>query len=283
MTAKEQSENLEGWKKSALYWDKYRGLIAQMFAPLTSGLVEEAGIRSGQRVLDIGGGGGEPSLTISPIVGQKGSVMYTDPVAAMVETARSEANKQGLTNISFTQCSGDDLPFPDRTFDVAVGRLSAMFFADPSAAVRQALRVVVENGTVSFVVWCSKATNPFFSAITDLLEEYLATDVDDGDTPDPFRFAAPGELAAIMKSAGATDVTERLLAFHVEAAISFEQFWQLRTEMSQSLREKTATLSTSQLAKLKQASADAAQRYFVKGKMNFPAEALIVTGRATHS
>ncbi|MFL6515258.1 MAG: class I SAM-dependent methyltransferase [Chthoniobacterales bacterium] len=283
MSAKEQSENMEGWKQSAQYWDKYRPLIAQMFAPLTSLLVEEARIRSGQRVLDIGGGGGEPSLTISRIVGEKGSVMYTDPIAEMLETARNEANELGLTNISFTQCSGDDLPFADRTFDVAVGRLSAMFFADPAAALRQALRVVVDGGRVSFVVWGSEAANPFFSAITDLVEECVGPHADASDAPDPFRFAVPGKLAEILKGAGATDVIERHLAFPVEAAISFDQFWQLRTEMSQTLREKTAALTAAQLAAVKRASADAARPYFVNGKMSFPAEAFAVTGRTAHS
>jgi len=71
----------------------------------------------------------------------------------MVETAQAEAGSRGLTNIHFKQCSGDDLPFANRTFDVAVGRLSAMFFVDPITAVREALRVIREDGYVSFVVW----------------------------------------------------------------------------------------------------------------------------------
>ena len=48
MTPEEQNKALDTWQTSARYWDKYRGLIEQMFAPLTSGLVEEARIGSGQ-------------------------------------------------------------------------------------------------------------------------------------------------------------------------------------------------------------------------------------------
>ncbi len=110
MNPGEQKKALDAWETSARYWDKYRALIAQMFAPLTSGLLEEARIGIGQNVLDIGGGSGEPSLTISCIVGPTGSVMYTDPVAGMVETAQAEAGRRGLTNIQFRQCSADDLP-----------------------------------------------------------------------------------------------------------------------------------------------------------------------------
>ena len=153
MTPEEQNKTLDAWQTSARYWDKYRVLIAQMFAPLTSGLVEEARIGIGQKVLDISGGSGEPSLTISRIVGPTGSGMYTDPVAGMVETTQEEAGRRGLTNIHFRQCSADDLPFADRTFDTAVGGLSAMVFVDPVAAMRGALRVIRQDGYVSFVVW----------------------------------------------------------------------------------------------------------------------------------
>ena len=254
-------------------------LIAQMFAPLTSGLVEEARIRIGQKVLDIGGGSGEPSFAISGIIGPTGSVMYTDPVAGMVETAQAEAGRRALTNIHFRQCSADDLPFADRTFDVAVSRLSAMFFSDPITGVREALRVILGDGYVSFVVWGPKEANPFFSTVTDVIDRFVELPRQDPDAPDAFRFAVPGKLARILENAGAENVIERQLNFQIEAAIAFEQFWQLRTEMSETLREKMAGLTPAQLPTIKQAAADAAQRYFVSGKMSFPAEALIVSGR----
>src|SRR5256886_8678584 len=120
MNREEQNKTLDAWQISAQYWDKYRTLIAQTFAPLTAGLIEEPRIGVGQKVLDIGGGSGEPSLTISEIVGPTGSVMYTDPVAGMVETAQAEAGRRRLINIHFRQYSADDLPFEDRAFDVAV-------------------------------------------------------------------------------------------------------------------------------------------------------------------
>ena len=279
MTPEEQNKALDSWQTSARYWDKYRVLIEQMFAPLTSGLIEEARMGIGQTVLDIGGGSGEPSLTISSIVGPTGSVMYTDPAAGMVESAQAEAHRRGLTNIRFRQCSADDLPFPDRTFDVAVGRLSAMFFVDPVKAVREALRVILQGGYVSFVVWGPKEANPFFSVIADVIDRFVEGPPEDSGARDVFRFAVPGELAGILQQAGAKNVVERRLDFQIEAAVSFGQFWQLRTEMSGTLRENMARLAPAQLPTVKQAVADAARRYFVSRTMNFPAEALIVSGR----
>ena len=274
-----RNKALHAWQTSARYWDKYRVLVTQMFAPLTSGLVEEAQIGIGQKVLDIGGGSGEPSLTISRIVGPIGSVMYTDPVAGMLESAQAEAARRGVTNIHFRECSANDLPFEACTFDVAVGRLSAMFFADPAAAVQEALRVVLKDGCLAFAVWGPKEANPFFSTITDVIDRFVEIPPQDPDAPDAFRFAVPGKLAGILEQADAKNVIERRLNFQIEAAISFEQFWQLRTEMSETLREKMARLMPAQLPTVKQAVADAARRYFASGTMSFPAEALIVSGR----
>jgi ubiquinone/menaquinone biosynthesis C-methylase UbiE len=156
----------------------------------------------------------------------------------MLESAQAETGRQGLPNIYFRQCPANDLPFADCMFDVAVGRLSAMFFADPATAVREALRVVLKDGCVAFAVWGSEEANPFFSTITDVIDQFLENPPEDSDTPDAFRFAVPGKLAGILEQADAKNVIERQLNFQIEAAISFEQFWQLRTEMSETLREK---------------------------------------------
>src|SRR5262249_11768571 len=145
--------------------------------------------------------------------------------------------------------------------------------------VRQALRVVREDGCVVFVVWGPKEANPFFSSITDVIDQFVEVPPQDSDAPDTFRFSDPGKLAGILEQADAKNVIERQLSFQIEAAISFDQFWQLRTQMSETLREKVAKLTPPQLPNVKQTVAEAARRYFANGTMSFPAEALIVSGR----
>ena len=112
-----------------------------------------------------------------------------------------------------------------------------------------------------------------------MVDRFVESPPHDPDAPDAFRFAAPRKLAGIMENAGAKDVMERRLNFEIKAPISFEQFWQLRTEMSGTLREKMAGIAAAQLPTIKQAVVDAARRYFESGTMSFPAEALIVSGR----
>src|SRR6185369_9813887 len=137
---------LDAWRESATYWTKYSDTIHQMFMPLTRALIERAGIHKGQTVLDVAGGAGEPSLTIAGVVGPEGSVTCTDGVAQMVEAARAEAQRRGITNVQFRQCVADSLPFADSSFDVVVSRLGVMLFPDPLGAMHEMLRVLKPGG-----------------------------------------------------------------------------------------------------------------------------------------
>ena len=136
--------------------------------------------------------------------------------------------------------------------------------------------MIRNDGYVAFAVWSVEEANPFFSTVNDVVDRFVEPAEADPDAPDAFRFASRGKLAGILEKAGAENVTERQLNFQIEAPISFEQFWQLRTEMSETLRKHGRPHACS-VASRKQAAADAAQD-ILGGKMNFPAEALIVTG-----
>ena len=71
-------ETLQEWRETARYWKKHSATIRAMFAPLTRALIADSGIETGQLVLDVAGGTGEPALTIAATVGPTGSVMWID-------------------------------------------------------------------------------------------------------------------------------------------------------------------------------------------------------------
>jgi ubiquinone/menaquinone biosynthesis C-methylase UbiE len=278
MTTNNASEVLAAWETSSQYWNKHQALIEQMYAPLSRVLIEEARIVSGQAVLDVGGGSGEPSLTIASVVGSSGSVTYTDPAAGMVKAAREEAQRRGLGSIEFHQCPAEQLPFADGSFDAVVSRLSSMFFPDVVTGLREMLRVVKPNSRVSCLVWSGREANPFFSVVTEVLDRFVPADVEEEDAQAAFRFAALGKLAKLLEEAGATSVTERAFDFSIEAPITVEQFWQLRTEMSDTFRKKLARLVPDQVAAIKYVVQKKVGSYFKTGGMVFPGQVLLVTG-----
>jgi SAM-dependent methyltransferase len=278
MSQNNATDTLREWRESAPYWEKHGDVIRKMFTPLTEALIEEAGITSGQSVLDVAGGAGEPSLTIARVVGLAGSVMCTDAVAEMVAAAEGAAQRQGIRNIRFRQCTADSLPFKDNSFDTVVSRLGAMFFPDPLAALREMLRVIRPTGTISLAVWHKSEMNPFADRVTDVMNHYIETPPAEPDAPGAFRFAEPGKLAAVLTDAGASDVAERLLKFRIEAPISVQEFWIMRSEISETLREKLARLTAEQALSVSKEVKEAVREFFPNGKMAFPAQMIIVTG-----
>lgn len=263
----------------AKYWAKHSATIRAMFAPLTQALIERAGIREGQSVLDVAGGPGEPSLTIAGKVGPTGSVMCTDAVPEMVDAARSEANRRGATNIQFRECKADELPFANNSFDVVVSRLGVMFFPDSLAAMREMLRVAKPGGTLAFAVWHKSEVNPFCYLVTNVLDQHIEPTVPDPDGPSAFRFAETGKLANVMTQAGAIDVEEHVLKFQIAAPVSPLEFWAMRSQTSDTLREKLKRLSEDEQSQVTAEVEQAVKEFFPDNQMNFPAQMIIVTGK----
>ena len=279
MTQVQAADTLHEWRESAKYWNKHSATIHSMFAPLTRGLIEDAGIKTGHLVLDIAGGAGEPSLTIARVVGPTGSVMCTDAVEEMVIAAQEEAHERGIENIVFRKCLADSLPFPNDSFDAVVSRLGAMFFPDPLDALREMLRVTKPGGTLTFAVWHKSELNPYSYVVTRVLSRYVEVPAADPAVPDAFRFAELGKLAAILREAGAIDVSERELRFQMEAPVSVDEFWTMRSEVSEFLREKLKSLTQAQSFRVAQEVQDNVRRFFFNNRMSLPAEAIIVSGR----
>jgi ubiquinone/menaquinone biosynthesis C-methylase UbiE len=269
---------LDAWRESAKYWTEHSEIIHQMFVPLSRALIERAGIHRGQKVLDVAGGAGEPSLTIAEIVGPEGSVTFTDGVAQMVETARARAQQRGLTNIQFHQSVAESLLFADNTFDVVVCRLGVMLFADPDLAMREMLRVLKPGGRLAFAVWAKSEINPFCYLVTRVIDQHVKSPAADPDAPSAFRFAEPGKLASVMTKAGVIDVAEEMVKFDIEAPISPQQFWTMRSQMSDTLRDKLLTLSADEQAQIAGEVEDAVKEFFPAGQMKFPAQFIIATG-----
>lgn len=278
MSDTQHIDTLREWRESAAYWQKHAQTIRTMFAPVTSALIEETHVREGNDVLDVAGGAGEPSLTIAEVVGPTGSITYTDAVAEMVNAAQAEARRRNIDNISFKQCLADSLPFGDNLFDAAVCRLGVMFFPDPISGLREMLRVTKPGHSVSFAVWSASNLNPFAYLITEVLARYISAPPVDQNAPQAFRFAEPTKLARLLKEAGAEQIRERLLEFHIEAPISPDEFWEMRSRTSGTLREKLGAMPADKRGQIAAEVKEAVAPFFSDEGMSFPAQMLVVTG-----
>jgi SAM-dependent methyltransferase len=280
MKNRTQSENkdpLGEWRESAPYWEKHRDMVRTMFAPMTSALIEAASLKAGDSVLDVAGGSGEPSITIAESLDRRTSILFTDAVARMVGASRDQARLRGLTNIDFAQCVGEALPFLPGSFDVVVCRLGLMLFPDPVGAIREMLRAAKPGGRIAVAVWAPRDSNPFFHLVADIVSRYVESPPEDPDAPGAFRFAPSGKLAGLFRSSGAIDVNERVFDFKLEAPLTPQEFWKVRTELSDTLRGKVAALSPEQVSRLAREVEEAGLAFHENGVMRFPARVLIVS------
>jgi SAM-dependent methyltransferase len=272
-------EVINRWTGSAPYWEKNRETIGRMFAPITRALVADGEIGRGQVVLDIATGPGEPALSLAGVVGPEGKIFGIDPIPEMVAGARRAAHGLGLGNAQFEVAGADHLPFADNMFDAVVSRFGVMFFPSPVDGVREMLRVLKLGRKVALAVWHSVESNPFFYSMSRIIDQYFDSPPLAPDAPDAFRFADRGKLLDVVREAGAAAPTERLVKCKIEAGMAVEDFWTLRIEMSEKLREKIGTLSGERLAEVKRRAIESLREYSTDGGMSFPAEVLVVSGR----
>ena len=275
----ENKSSLREWQESAPYWAKHADMVRAMFAPITNALIEAASLRAGESILDVAGGSGEPSITIAESLDRSTTVVFTDAVAEMVGASRDQARLRRLPNIEFLQCIGEALPFLPNKFDVVVCRLGLMLFPDPVGAIREMLRVAKPGGRIAAAVWAPRDSNPFFHVVADIVSRYVESPPEDPNAPGAFRFATSGKLAGLFRSSDAIDVHERVFDFTLEAPLTPREFWEVRTELSDTLRGKVAALSPEQVSRLAQEVEEAGRAFHENGVMRFPAKVLIVSAR----
>ena len=109
--------------------------------------IELAGVRPGQRVLDLAGGTGDLAARFARRVGPEGEVVLADINAAMLRHGRERLIDQGLAgNLRFAQANAEALPFPDNAFDLVTIAFGLRNVTDQDAALRSMFRVLKPGG-----------------------------------------------------------------------------------------------------------------------------------------
>ncbi|MCI4346109.1 MAG: methyltransferase domain-containing protein [Thermoplasmata archaeon] len=185
------------WNESA---EAYVGLLRNL-EPFRSDLVARLAPRSGERILDMGTGPGEPAITIARGVGASGRVTGIDLSEKMVSIAQRVATGRAVSNVDFQTMDCGKLEFPDATFDAVVSSFGFQIFTDPEAAAREARRVLRPGGRIAVSVWSTGDKVPWIHAIIGPMLEHAEPD-ETGYIPTPYETGGPGEMAAFLRNAG---------------------------------------------------------------------------------
>jgi demethylmenaquinone methyltransferase/2-methoxy-6-polyprenyl-1,4-benzoquinol methylase len=129
--------------------------------------IEVSGVRKGHAVLDIAGGTGDLALKFSRIVGDEGTVVLADINESMLSVGRDRLTDRGaISNIDFTQCDAEALPFADDSFDCITIAFGLRNVTHKEKALESMLRVLKPGGRL-LVLEFSKPGNPLLGKLYD--------------------------------------------------------------------------------------------------------------------
>jgi ubiquinone/menaquinone biosynthesis C-methylase UbiE len=167
------SARSDGWQLEAASAELYeRYLVPTVTLPWAVDLVDRAGVRSGDRVVDVACGTGVVARTAAPVVGERGRVVAVDVNGEMLAVGRSLTPPVGAP-IEWYEASALALPFGDGEFGLVLCQLGLQFVPDRPEALREMLRVLTASGRAGASVYRSIDRNPAARALSDALDRHL--------------------------------------------------------------------------------------------------------------
>lgn len=195
----------EGWAKNA---ERYDGASVE-FSRI---LFDAAGLKPGERVIDVGCGCGATTIRAAQAVGDSGSVTGLDISSPMLAVARDRVSKAGLGNVAFEKADAQTKALEPDSADVAISRYGVMFFDDPVAAFSNLHGALAPGGRLTFICWREMPLNEWMVVPSRAFAAHAPPPAGpppappSPDAPGPFAFADGERVRSILEKAGFASV-----------------------------------------------------------------------------
>jgi ubiquinone/menaquinone biosynthesis C-methylase UbiE len=191
-------------------WDAIASDYDDFVAPREAGLAMEAlalaGLKPGERFLDVAAGPGGLSL---PAARLGAPVLATDWSSAMIERFEERMRAEGLTDAEGQVMDAHTLGLPDNTFDVTGSQFGVMLVADQPRALREMVRVTKPGGRVLLIAYGSpagfEALQFFIAAVRAVLPDFEG--LPDDPPPLEFQVSDPEVMRRRLADAGLRSIT----------------------------------------------------------------------------
>lgn len=266
------------WDAMAPGWEAGRGDLWAFSRPVSEWLIERAGPRAGETLLDVAAGVGETGLLAAPRVGEAGRVLVTDFAPQMVAAARRRGAELGVTNAEFRELDAERMALEASSVDAVVCRWGYMLMPDPAAAFAETYRVLRPGGRLAFSVFGAAERNPWAALVGRIL-------VGEGHIPPPapgapgiFALSDPQRVRALVADAGFAppEVAEMALTWPFPSA---DAYWWFLTEMAGAVSPILRGLSPDAQRTVRGRLGELAQAFESTGHYAFPALCLNVATR----
>jgi ubiquinone/menaquinone biosynthesis C-methylase UbiE len=127
----------------------YPSMVETFLLPLGPRLVEACGIGPGMRVLDVAAGTGNASI---PAAKAGAEVTASDLTPELFEAGRQRAEAEGV-KLEWVEADAENLPFEEKSFDVVMSSIGAMFAPQHQDVADELIRVCRPGGTIGMLNW----------------------------------------------------------------------------------------------------------------------------------
>jgi SAM-dependent methyltransferase len=185
------------------YWASVWPRREVLTSAVTEILLDHLDLSPGERVLDVGSGGGTTTIAAGNRVEPGGAIVGADISVPLVELARRRAADKQISNVSFRVADVQRDTVPGGPFDVAVSQFGVMFFDEPVTAFANVRRHLSPGGRLAFACWQAIDRNPWF--VGPALARYAPSSPPPapGKSPTgPFSFSDPERVSEILAGAG---------------------------------------------------------------------------------
>jgi demethylmenaquinone methyltransferase / 2-methoxy-6-polyprenyl-1,4-benzoquinol methylase len=131
-------------------------------------VIDLAGVRAGEKVLDVAGGTGDLSREFARQVGPRGMVVLSDINASMLGEGRRRLEDRGVVNLPIVQANAEALPFAEGSFDCITIGFGLRNVTDKDKALRSMCRALKPGGRL-LVLEFSK---PLSQGLSRLYDQY---------------------------------------------------------------------------------------------------------------
>ena len=173
----------------------------------TPALLEALALQPGERVLDVGCGGGKATIAAARAVSPGGIAIGADISAPLTELAARRAADAGVGNVTFQVADVQQDDLDGGPFDVVMSQFGVMFFDEPVTAFTNIRAQLLAGGRMAFACWQTVDRNPWFlgSALAGIATP--PPPPAPGKSPaGPFALGEPEYTQGILEAAGFTEV-----------------------------------------------------------------------------
>jgi SAM-dependent methyltransferase len=177
--------------------DRFEGMIA----PIGAALLAQAGYKPGERVLDLGCGGGATTLSIAEAVGPEGAAVGLDVAPMLIAAARQRARDAG-SSARFVCADAASATLEEPSFDRLFSRFGSMFFEAPVPAFANLRAMLKPGARIDLAVWAAPRDNLWMMEVMGVVRQHIEIPPATPRAPGPFAFEDLGYLEEVLTGAG---------------------------------------------------------------------------------